>query len=507
MRTNNKPSTAVITQRTRLSRYHPVKLTRVFLVVGLLFSLVPTVHALVVPPGGGGTNSGPTYTPLNSWSFQDSVGWTSDTGKAPISFTNLAFSNLGNGASLVVDTNVPAWLQYNVYENDGSTNLTVNSGTIMFWVAPSSWASTNVGGNGPGEAVRLLEVGGYTPNSSFGWWSVYVDSGGNNLYFSAQTNDLAGTVTTYLSCPISWTTNYFHHVALVYSSTNTALFIDGGLASSGPPMTVYPGPQALANGFCIGSDTNGIYQSQASFNSVVTYGVPVDAGTIQQTFNQEFPYYMMNPLNRAMFTLTNAISSPSWTNGFDAITGVGNLQWNGYASVCTYGANPYQVWFTNVTALATNGGTSLTFSIEGGQPGYYYDVFATGALQNPFTNSVFVWLGQGQTCNTYTVNVISQNAFFVLGTPWSSCGCGMTDAYLSLVAKVSPDGPQTDSYGVPYAWYAENGLVPITAGLATQDPDADGLLNYQEYFYGTRPNVSEGFSIWIAAINGTSIIP
>jgi hypothetical protein len=83
----------------------------------------------------------------------------------------------------------------------------------------------------------------------------------------------------------------------------------------------------------------------------------------------------------------------------------------------------------------------------------------------------------------------------------------MTDAYLSLVAKVSPDGPQTDSYGVPYAWYAENGLVPITAGLATQDLDADGLLNYQEYFYGTRPNVSEGFSIWIAAINGTSIIP
>jgi hypothetical protein len=128
-------------------------------------------------------------------------------------------------------------------------------------------------------------------------------------------------------------------------------------------------------------------------------------------------------------------------------------------------------------------------------------------LQNPLTNAIWVWLGQGQTCNTYTVNIVSQNAFLIMGTPQDTSGFGLTDAYESLVAKISPAGPQTDSYGVPYAWYAENGLIPITSGLATQDPDGDGLLNYQEYYYGSRPMVSEGFNIWTSLQSGTTSVP
>ena len=61
-----------------------------------------------------------------------------------------------------------------------------------------------------------------------------------------------------------------------------------------------------------------------------------------------------------------------------------------------------------------------------------------------------------------------------------------------------------DSYGVPYAWYSQNGLNPLSA---TQDPDLDGLLNYQEYLYGSNPDVSEGFGIWLGEPNGTTGIP
>jgi hypothetical protein len=120
------------------------------------------------------------------------------------------------------------------------------------------------------------------------------------------------------------------------------------------------------------------------------------------------------------------------------------------------------------------------------------------------TNANWVWLGQGQAGNVYSVGILSPNAFFILGTPQSTGG--LTDAYLALVAKVA-SGSGTDAYGVPYAWYAQNGLVPITSALATQDPDRDGLLNYQEYLYGTRPNVSEGFNIWVGNVNGSSVIP
>ena len=62
--------------------------------------------------------------------------------------------------------------------------------------------------------------------------------------------------------PISWTTNYFHFIALTYSPTNTALYLDGVLATNGPGVTVYPGPDVLTNGFIIGSDNNGALSGQ-----------------------------------------------------------------------------------------------------------------------------------------------------------------------------------------------------------------------------------------------------
>jgi hypothetical protein len=488
-------------------KFHAVALARPLVVAGILLVQAQMAGAVIINPGGGGgTNSSPTPVQLGSWSFHDPVGWTNDSGHAPISFTNLAYSFLGNGSSLVVNTNVPAWLQYNLVESDGTTNLNLTNGSLSFWFAPAAWASTNAGGNGPGPSgAQLINVGQWTADASYGYWGLSVDPEGANLWF--QTQDGAGN-TYSLAAPISWTTNYFHSVTLTYCGTNVAIYLDGGLATNDPGgLNIVPTAAALAGGINFGSDTNGLTQANGMFNNVVTYNAALDAGTVQQTFSAAYPYYLLSPLNWAMFTLSNALSSPSWTNGFSAITGVGDLQYTGpSASGCVYGANPDQVWFTNVTAIATNGGTSLSFTIAGGAPGYYYDVFATGALQKPLTNSICFWLGQGQTCNTYTVNIISRNAFFILGTPQSSCACGLTDAYLSLVAKVSPAAGAEDGYGVPYAWYAENGLVPITSGLATTDSDGDGLLNYQEYLYGTKPNVSEGFSVW-TALNGTTAIP
>src|ERR1039458_2224329 len=468
-------------------------LARAFIVAGFLFALVPAVRAVMAPPGGG-TNSFPTYTLLDSWSFYDNTNWTSDKGHASVSFTNLDFSNLGSGSSLVVDSANPAWLQYNVFETDGKTNLTVDAGTVMFWFGPS-WSGTNQGGTGPGVYGRLLEVGGYTPDSSFGWWSLYVDDVGANLYFSTQTNDLSSNLTTYVSAPIAWTTNYFHHVALTYSATNTALYLDGGLVTNGPPLAVYPGPDALANGFFVGSDSNGVAQAHGSFNTVATYNTPMDAGTIQQIYSQQFPYYLMNPLNKAMFTLISATSSPAFAaTSYAAISGAGNLQ-SVSAGDCTGEAT--NVWFTNVTAMVVGSGTTqIKFAIAGGSNIWAYDVFATGALQKPVTNSIWVWLGQAYRCTNYTVNITSANAFLILGTPKDADLDGLTDAYESLVSHTDLNSAQTDTNGVPYAWYAENGQVPITSGLATQDPDQDALMNYQEYQYGTKPNVSEGFSVW-----------
>ncbi len=488
----------------------PKKITVIFartiIVVGILFAAV-NGFAQTLPGGGGGGSSDVTNTPLQTWSFSNPTNWPSDSGYLPLSFANLGYSHIGNGSSMVLDTNVSAWLNYRVAETNGATNLTVDTGSVTFWFAPS-WSSTNAGGIGPQEWGRLFEVGAYTTNSNYGWWSIYVDNGGNNLYFSAQTNDNSSSYTTFLSTPISWTTNYFHFLALTYSASNTALYVDGTFVTNGTPLTVYPGTNVLTNGFFLGGDYSGVYQAHGSFNDLATYNYPLNADTVSAIFSSEIMYYWMSPLNYpAMSPVNSAPSAPSYSGGtYDAISGQGNLGWAGYASTCSYGTSAYNVWITNVTATATsNGKMSMTFTIEGGADGYAYDVFANSILSFGPTGVPWTWIGQGLHCNTYTItNLPSTTCFLILGTPQDTSGYGLTDAYELLVAKIDPNGAQSDAYGVPFAWYAQNGL---NMQSATQDPDLDGILNYQEYQYGSRPTISEGFAIWVSTPNGTTSIP
>jgi hypothetical protein len=98
-------------------------------------------------------------------------------------------------------------------------------------------------------------------------------------------------------------------------------------ASNGPGVTVYPGPAVLANGFEIGSDSNGVYQAHGLFNTVQTYNYPLDSNDVQTIFNWYYGYFMMSPWNSAMFSIVSAPSTPS-TNytDYDVITGAGNLR-------------------------------------------------------------------------------------------------------------------------------------------------------------------------------------
>jgi hypothetical protein len=446
----------------------------------ILLGLLTTVgHAVTLAPGG--TNS-ISYTTLNWFSFNDTNAWTSGRGYVPVSFTNLAASKLGNGNALVINSN-QAFLQFNVYETNGATNLTVDVGSVVFWFAPA-WASTNKGGFGPGEWGRLLEVGGYTPDSSFGLWSLYVDDVGQNVYFSAQTNDLSSNFCTYVSAPISWASNYWHCVALTYSATNTALYLDGQLATNGPPITNYPGANALANGFFIGSDSNGLYQAQGMLDDLYTYATPLDADTIASIYNMDSMLYYGNPYNRANFT-SGSSSQTTFTPFNDVITGPGNLQLVGTTS-CSTGATAYSAWLTNVVATAgANGMMNIQFSIEGGASGVPFDVFANSTLSFGANGVPWLWQGQGYSCSTYQLtNLPGTACFLILGTPVDSDLDGLTDAYEMLVSKSGTNTYSTDGTGMADGWevlyFGHTGIDP------SGDPDGDGLTTFQEWLMNSQ---------------------
>jgi hypothetical protein len=413
------------------------------IVAGLLCLAPVLAHAQLTPPDWP--------TNISSWGFKDTSTWTSDLGYLPLSSTNIGPSSLGDNGSLLVDTNVPAWLQYNVFETDGWTNLTVDQGTITFWFAPSSWASTN-GGTGPGDWGRLIEAGAYTTNASYGWWSLFLDPGATNVYFSAQTNSGDGATTTYLSAPVGWNTNEWHFLGLTYSASNSALYLDGVLVTNGLPVTVLPGLDVLTNGFYVGSDSTGISQAHGMFDDIYTYNYPLDAGTISNLFHWELPFYELIPWN----TVPNAHiqsgdSSPSFVPTYNAITGAGLLQALSNTVSCVSSTN---IWITNLVCTTTISGTNqvatFTFSIGGGSDGVPYDVFADSILDfSNTTNAPWAWLGQGTHCVMYSVTLTNvPSAFLILGTPQDSDHDGLTDAYEKLVSKTDPLNPDTDGDGI-----------------------------------------------------------
>src|SRR5438105_1211561 len=124
--------------------------------------------------------------PLNSWRFND-TNWLSAMRDAPKSFGNLQNPASWERNALLLDSLDPAWLEYNVVESDGWTNILCNRGTLHFWFNPD-WASADQGGTGPGTSSRFIDIGNWSSNAPYGWWSLYVNPEGTGIFFSGQTN-------------------------------------------------------------------------------------------------------------------------------------------------------------------------------------------------------------------------------------------------------------------------------------------------------------------------------
>jgi hypothetical protein len=131
------------------------------------------------------------------------------------------------------------------------------------------------------------------------------------------------------------------------------------------------------------------------------------------------------------------------------------------------------------------------------QVGLYH--FTTQTNQMPETNSM-VDIGY---------HYVATDAY---GNPLDSNGDGIPDYLEDANGNGIYDYGEVGAWNVvpnasiPVGWYTDNGLDAGNPLIGIQDPDLDGLLNQQEYLYGTRPQVSEGFGVW-TTVNGNSSIP
>jgi hypothetical protein len=241
-----------------------------------------------------------------------------------------------------------------------------------------------------------------------------------------------------------------------------------------------------AGGFFIGSSSSGGSQAAGAIDDLYTYSVPLDSNTVYRLYEDFYPDYILNPNNYK--AIASAPSNPTTTGtNIDAITGPGNLQWVGTAAVSITNAN--QVWITNTTfTVAANGSINLTFTIQGGLPGLYYDVFANSLLSFGPTGVPWAWMGQGTNSGTYLLNISSVDAFLILGTPQDSSNSFLTDAYQLLVSKTNPYVTDSDQDGIPTGWEILLGLNPNISNFTSTSERAN---------YGYTP------ADWLNAVSGS----
>ena len=213
------------------------------------------------------------FIPLAHWTFNDTNTWEGEGGQMPLLATNLAGLPSWSVNAVLVDSLNQAGLAYNLVETNGSTNINCQTGSLLFWFRPN-WSSADQGGDGPESFGRLIEAGDYNPVFADNWWSLYFSPDGSQLLFATSTS---GVGMTNLTASISWSEGEWYEIALTYSPTGSALYVNGQLLASGAGVNCSPNADVLNQNFRIGSDQDGGSQAHGTFDELRAFEYPLAA--------------------------------------------------------------------------------------------------------------------------------------------------------------------------------------------------------------------------------------
>jgi outer membrane protein assembly factor BamB len=260
-----------------------------------MYGLVSLSPSCFVWPGRSRRNRGrPPVppSPINALSAYplDAPPWNDWYGEPARGFTNL--NVVGNwdttdGPSVSLDTNAPAFLNYDVYQ-DGYTNIVFDHGSFSIW-CQANWTSTTDGGAGPTNWAVLFSVGNWTSNAAQSAWTLAVSPEGTNLVLEAQS---AGSHQIVFNVPIDFDAGDWHCVTVTYSSSNCCLYLEGQMVTNAEPITNIPSAGDCTNyGMFVGSlSTAGLAQFHGQFQWLDTYDYPLSTNEIADDYAQVSSY-------------------------------------------------------------------------------------------------------------------------------------------------------------------------------------------------------------------------
>ena len=311
----------------------------------------------------------------------------------------------------------------------GATNISSDTaGALRFWVRPY-WST----GDGPGIFAPLLTFYAMADGQSLLCWWLEVSPDGSAVTLVNQTETGPQTL---LSSAIDWQAGQSYLFALDFASNATALFLDNQLvAQGGPLIPIAPSAGELA----LGSDITGNATAGADFDEFYSFARPLNA-------NQLTAYCVLTTNEAALGPLSDEETGMSGMSQMNNIRTPNNIYDQNTIVPCNPGG---QVYFTNFTAsVQTNGLMSISFVINGGLEGVFYDVYRVTDLGGILDPENWVWVGQGLTCNAYTFsNQSAGHAFYKLVQPylttvwaWGTNGSGQLNVPANLTNAVAVAG-------------------------------------------------------------------
>jgi hypothetical protein len=388
----------------------------------------------------------------------------------------------------------------------GHTNVsTLGGGGIRFWVRPL-WPS----GIGPGTYARLADMN--VIGESAALWSLQVTPDGSAVSLVAQSTN--GPLEL-LTAPISWGTDLSHLVCLNYTPEWTELYLDGWLVAEGPGILSVP---SILTRLTLGSAGSGAAPIEGDIDEAYTFARPL------LDFEVAFHYtaYRRQVSSWAAANSSTLLQSSSRLATSDGVMESASNPLPPGPGEGGYGTNnvpqdpgppPYELngmlgflhpilTSSNLTLIITNIDSSAVYDI-------YYTTNLALLPAPALCATNWAWLGRttpGQT-NFVWSSLPQPECYFILGTQFDFDGDGLPDAWENLTSHTPTNAIDVVSHdGIPDGWLMLHGFVP-PSNVGNQDPDADALINRQEYLWGTDPYYRETFRVWLSVPSGAAGIP